>query len=74
MEPFPMMLEQNRIIQLLGRDETSIVELFETHVIPSCPGNAVLFSDSQRTELDGLLEAGVFRLERHQDALDRVTA
>jgi hypothetical protein len=56
---------------IVGEDEASIVELFETHVVPSSAGNAIRFSDSRKRELDGLLEAGVFRLERRQEALDR---
>jgi hypothetical protein len=57
---------------IVGEDETSIVELLETYVVPSSPGNAIRFSDSRKRELDGLLEAGGFTLERRQDALDRV--
>jgi hypothetical protein len=56
---------------IVGKEQTSVVELFETHVVPSSPRNAVRFSDSRKRELDGLLEAGGFRLERRQDALDR---
>jgi hypothetical protein len=55
---------------IAGEDETSIVELFETHVVPSSPGNAIRFSDSRKRKLDGLREEGVFRLERRQEALD----
>jgi hypothetical protein len=32
---------------IVGEDENSIVELFETHVVPSSPGNAIRFSDSR---------------------------
>jgi hypothetical protein len=56
---------------IVGEDETSIVEVFETHIFPPSPGNTIRFSDSRKWELDGLLEAGFFRLERRQDALDR---
>jgi hypothetical protein len=38
---------------IVGEDETSIEELFETHVVPSSPGNAIRFSDSRKRELDG---------------------